>query len=249
MSRAFIVGRGEVGGRIGSALAQAGWGVAWVTRSAGWSDALDPGDPAPRIVAVREEDLASVLERFGDALAERLVLLQNGFLEAVHGELQALDRGLIYFTSKKEFFRVLCPSPFFGRSAEALATALSRGGIPAEALPDRAAFLREMILKGIWNVVVGLPLAVHGVDLATYLRDYRAELDALADESARAASAEYGVEVTGPDAVQKILDTTADLGWVTGGAKALPWRNAAIATFGRRHGIPTPINDRLLASE
>ena len=46
--------------------------------------------------------------------------------------------------------------------------------------------------------------------------------------------------------MRKILETTKELGWVRGGAKALAWRNGAIARFGRRHGIPTPVNDRLL---
>ena len=44
----------------------------------------------------------------------------------------------------------------------------------------------------------------------------------------------------------KILETTVDLGWVRGGTKALAWRNGALARFGRRHGVPTPVNDRLL---
>jgi ketopantoate reductase len=237
---------GEVGRRLAIALDMAGWTVCPVTRREGWRVAVERRDPSPRIVAVREEQLGAVLQRFPAEMRERLVLVQNGFLEPVHGELGPVTRGLIYFTAKGDFFRVLCPSLFHGRHAAALAEAISRVGLATELLEDRASFLEAMIVKGIWNAVVGLPLAVHGVDLAGYLTDRRDELEALADESARACAAEYGVQVLGETAVQKILDTTAELGWVRGGKKALDWRNGAIARFGRLHGVATPVNDRLL---
>jgi ketopantoate reductase len=243
---AFVVGMGEVGRRLAAALERAGWTVWPVGRSEGWEAATDTSNPAPRIVAVREEDLQSVLDRLPGSVRRRAVLVQNGFLEAVHGELEPVSRGLIYFTSKKEFYRELCPSPFHGPLATSIAEALGSGGVATELIDDRGTFLKAMIVKGIWNGVVGLPLAVHGVDLATYLLEHRGELEDLADEGARACGAQYGVEVSGAAAVAKLLETTADLGHVKGGAKALAWRNGAIALFGRRHGIPTPVNDRLL---
>jgi ketopantoate reductase len=103
-----------------------------------------------------------------------------------------------------------------------------------------------MIVKGLWNCVVGLPLAVHEVDLATYLDGHRPEMEALVDEGSRAAGAAYGVSLAGAVAVRKILETTVHLGWMRGGSKALDYRNGALARFGRRHGVPTPINDALL---
>lgn len=243
-----MIGMGEVGRRLAEALGTAGWEVVPVTRAAGWDRALDGTDSSPRIVAVREEALGGVLERVPAALVPPLVLVQNGFLEAVHDDLTTVTRGLIWFTSKGEFFRELCPSLFYGAHAADLVAALAAGGLSVEVLDDREAFLREMIVKGIWNCVVGLPLAVHDVDLATYLRDERDELVALVAESARAAGAQYRVTVDPKVTLDKILDTTTELGWVKGGAKALPWRNGAIAIFGRRHGVPTPVNDRLLGA-
>jgi hypothetical protein len=244
--RAFVIGMGEVGRRLAGALARADWTVQPVTRDRGWVEAADESDAAPRIVAVREHDLGAALEQLPRTLRPRVVLVQNGFLEEVHGPLGPVTRGLIYFTSKGEFFQVLCPSPFHGPLAPGLVPALEAGGIPCKELTERDAFLRAMIVKGIWNVVVGLPLAVHGVDLATYLDRHRDEMEALAGESARAGGAEYGVELSGTVPVRKILETTPALGWIKGGAKALEWRNLAIARFGRRHGIPTPVNDSLL---
>jgi ketopantoate reductase len=245
-ARAIVVGMGNVGRSLAAALSRAGWDVVPVTRDEGWPEAGDETDPAPRIVAVREEHLADVLARFAPALRPRLVLVQNGFLEAVHGDLGPVTRGLIYFTAKNEFYKALCKSPFHGALAAGLAAALEAGGIPSKVLAERDEFLRAMIVKGVWNAVVGLPLAVHAVDLATYLDAYRDEFEALVAESVAAAGAEYGVQVSAAVTERKILETTASLGWVKGGAKALGWRNGAIAQFGRRHGVPTPVNDRLL---
>ncbi len=241
-----LIGPGEVGGRIGVALESRGWRVNPVTRTRGWDRASDPGDPSPRLVAVREEDLSAVLERLGTDLRDRTVLVQNGFLEAVHGDLGAVTRGLIYFTSKGDFFEVLCASPFFGPYGEPLARALNEAGLTAEAIVDREEFLQAMIAKGIWNVVVGLPLAIHRLDLGTYLSSRRHEFHALVEESARAAGAAYRCDVDPDTVATKILETTETLSWVGGGTKALPWRNGAIARFGREHSIPTPINDGLL---
>lgn len=243
---AFVVGLGEVGRRLREALDAAGRDVLPVTRDAGWERCADPQERAARIVCVREEQLAGVLDRLSGVEPSYLVLVQNGFLEAVHGDLGPVTRGLIYFTSKGDFFRVLCASPFHGPLAHGLARALVEGGIEAEVASDDAAYRREMIVKGIWNAVIGLPLAVHQVDLATYLDAHAQELRELTDESAAAAGAAYGVEVSGAEARDKIRATTGDLGWVRGAAKALAWRNGAIAGFGRQHGVPTPVNDRLL---
>ncbi len=241
-----LIGPGEVGRRISSALERRAWHVQPVTRTHGWNRAVDRGDPSPRLVAVREEDLAEVLARLGTGLRDRTILVQNGFLEAVHGDLGEVTRGLIYFTSKGDFFEVLCDSPFFGPFAQPLVEALNGAELSAEIIVDRQEFLRAMIAKGIWNVVVGLPLAVHRLDLGAYLSSRSHEFRALVDESARAAGAAYECDVDSETVATKILETTERLGWVGGGTKALPWRNGAIARFGRLHSIPTPINDGLL---
>jgi hypothetical protein len=216
-----------------------------VTRDRGWEEALASGD-APCILAMREDDLPGALERFPEEERDRLILVQNGFLEAVLGPLEEVTRGLIWFTSKGDFYSVLLPSPFHGPHAGWICDALESGGVPATCITDREEYLREMILKGVWNCVVGLPLAVHETDLGTYLRSHQKEMEAVVAESTAAASAEYGLEVDPEDAVLRILQTTGDLGWVRGGAKALDWRNGAVARFGRRHGVPTGVTDDLL---
>ncbi len=244
----MVIGLGEVGRRFSAALESAGVAVTPVTRTDGWERATDATDPAPRLVCVREEDLGEVLARLPASTRPRTVLIQNGFLEVVHGDLGPVTRGVIYFTAKGEFFKTLAPSPFHGPLAEPIAGAIERGGIAARALPEQRTFLAAMISKGVWNCVVGLPLHVHQIDLATYLTQHRDELMALADECARAAAAEYGVAIDVTAGIEQLVATTRELGWLRGGAKALPWRNGAVAEMGRKHGIATPVTDRLLAA-
>ncbi|MEN6525344.1 MAG: hypothetical protein ABFD65_02515 [Candidatus Polarisedimenticolia bacterium] len=246
VAQALVIGVGEVGGRLLAAFDRAAFPARGVRRGDDLAALLAAHPRAARIAAVREEALAEVLASFAGEGRGRLALLQNGLLEVVHGDLGGATRGLVWFTSKGEFFRVLAPTLLRGPLAAPLADALRRGGIDAEEVPDRAAFTREMIVKGLWNCVVGLPLAVHGEDLAAYRRARRDEARAILDEGARAAGAFYGVRVDADEAERRLWRTTEELGWMRGGAKALAWRNGAVARCGRLAGVPTPVNDALL---
>jgi ketopantoate reductase len=246
--RIFLIGPGEVGRRLGGALQRSGWRVEAIGRGGDWSAAGDPTDPAPRLVAVREEDLGAVLARLTGPLRSRVVLVQNGFLEAVHGDLGAVSRGLVWFMSKGDVFHELTTSLFYGPLADELVPPLSEGGLDVARVEDGAPALREMILKGIWNCLVGLPLAVSGLELDAYRRERQAELMEMIREGCATTGAEYGVKVTPDEALACIDSTIGPIGWVKGGMKALAWRNGAIALFGRRHGISTPLTDSMLAS-
>ena len=116
-----------------------------------------------------------------------------------------------------------------------VAEALAHSGLAAELVRERRLFLEEMILKGLWNCVVGLPLAVHDVDLETYLRVHAEEARGLCDEGARAASAEYGARVDGERAFGRLLDTTRELGWV------MYFSFVTLTTLG--YGDITPVSD------
>ncbi|MEM7168127.1 MAG: hypothetical protein AAF581_21945 [Planctomycetota bacterium] len=247
---AFVIGPGEVGRRLGGALESQQWQVTTVRRNDGW-DAATAATDGPRLLCMREEDIVAAFGRFSAQQRSSTVLVQNGFLEAgiPATDLAGTTRGLIWFTSKGDFYLPLRTSVLFGPWANALAEAFNQAGVPFEVSADESAFLRDMIIKGFWNTVVGLPLAVHGVDLGTYLADFGDEIEQLAHESVTACAPEYGVEVAVSDALSTLHETTTELGWVkTSAAKALDWRNGAVAAFGRKHGVPTPVNDRLLAA-
>lgn len=246
LDRAIVVGMGEVGRRLESALEASGVSVDAVTRHEGWDVATDARIDAPRVLAMREHDLDDAFERFPIPLHSCLMLVQNGFLDVPLRGFGDAGRGLIWFTSKGDLFEVLQESLFFAGDASELAADLDAGGIPARALDSVDEFRVEMIVKGAWNCVVGLPLAVHDQPLGEYLDAHRDEWHAVVGETCEAAGPFYGVSVDTDAAIRRVEETTRKIRSVRGGAKALEFRNGAVARLGRKTGVATPVNDRLL---
>lgn len=246
IGKAHVIGMGEVGTRLAAALETAGTEVARVTRGHGWDAALED-DGAVRLVCVREEALPEVLDRLRPVPARRIVLVQNGWIRPLLDGLEDATRGLIWFTAKGDFFRVLRPSPFGGPLARALAERLSAGGIPASAVGN-AAFDREDAEKMGFNCVVGLPLAVHGESLGDYLAGRGPEAREVFDEAVSVSATVAGVEPD-PAAWSRFLELTEPLHWVrTSSAKALEYRNGAIVRLAERCGADAPANRRLLGA-
>jgi hypothetical protein len=245
VERALIIGMGEVGRRLDTALRSSGVETIPVTRNRGWDLAVTEPATTPRIVCTREEALPSVLERLGDVPSSSLVLVQNGWLRDLLDGRGDITRGLIWFTSKGDFFRPLRPSPFCGPLAGPLTLKLAKGGLPTEAV-SASSFAGLDADKMGFNCVVGLPLAVHGVTLEQYLQDHTAEAEAVFSEAVTACAAAADAPVD-PEWWPAFLDSAEPLGWVAvGSAKALAYRNGAVLALGRRHEVPTPVNERLL---
>jgi hypothetical protein len=246
VTRAFVIGMGEVGRRLASALAVAGVRAVPVTRTSGWEEALAERE-APLLVCVREEALADVVARVRGAAPERLVFVQNGWIRPMLAELPGCTRGLVWFTSKGEFFRVLRPSAFCGPLAGLLAGALGRGGVAAVALDEGAFALAEAEKMG-FNCVVGLPLAVHRLALAEYLERQRDEAQAVFGEAVSVTAGSLGADPS-PEWWTAFLNAVEPLGWVKAGtAKALEFRNGAVVHLARGLGLRAPVNERLLVA-
>jgi ketopantoate reductase len=244
LSRVYVIGVGEVGRRLSEALRAARIEVVHVTRDQGWDEAVS--DPSGvRLLCVREEALEGVLSRLDGVPSHLIVAVQNGWIRPLLEKREQLTRGLIWFTSKGDFFRQLRASPFCGPLAPALASALSAGGISAEAV-DQNLFAELDADKMGFNCVVGLPLAVHSVTLGSYLEDFRDEARILFEESTSACATELGVRVD-PRWWHRFTASCEALDWVrTGSAKALEFRNGAVARLAEVHGIPVPVTTRLL---
>jgi hypothetical protein len=245
VNRACIIGMGEVGRRIDAALRAAGVDTLPVTRNSGWNAALSEPDQTPRIVCTREEALPEVLDRLATVPAESLVLVQNGWLRDLLRERSGVTRGLIWFTSKGDFFRPLRPSPFSGPLANELTLKLSTGGLPTEAV-SAGSFAGLDADKMGFNCVVGLPLAVHRTPLGRYLSEHADEARAVFTEAVEVCAGAADTEPD-PDGWSAFLDSVEPLEWVaTSTAKALEYRNGAVVNLGRRLKRPTPVNARLL---
>ncbi len=246
LPRVHVIGMGEVGGRLAHALARAGIPHSPVTRSQGWDDAL-AADGDLRMVCVREEDLGAVLQRLAAVPPERIILVQNGWIRPLLQDRPRTTRGLIWFTSKGDFFRVLRPSPLTGTWASGLAEALTKGGIPSIAV-GRGHFAELEAEKMGFNCLVGLPLAVHDVTLGEYLDRYRSEAQQLFTESVTACALALGVHAQ-PGWWDAFVTSVEPLRWVRAStAKALAFRNQAVAELAAAHGLEVPATLRLLTA-
>ncbi len=244
--RAAVVGLGEVGRRLAAALTAAGVEIRPVGRESGWKGLEDP-TAGPVLVCVREEALGEVLPRLAGVDPARLAFVQNGWIRPLLEGVSGANRGLIWFTSKGEFFRELRPSLFGGPLAPALADALGRGGLAVAALDDTAFRAAEAEKMG-FNCVVGLPLAVHGLSLGEYLAHHGAEGEALFRESVAVCARALGVaaEPTWWDDFRRAVEP---LGWVRAtAAKALEYRSGAVARLARDFGVAVPVTARLLSA-
>lgn len=246
ISKALVIGMGEVGRRLARALRQAGVEIVPVTREAGW-EAAAASTPEPRLVCVGEAQLPPVLERLREVSPSALVFVQNGWVRDHLAGAGGATRGLIWFMSKGDFFRVLRASPFSGPLAAPLAAALEAGGIAAVAI-DEPAFRSAEAEKMGFNCLVGLPLAVHRVSLAEYLQRHHAEAEALFEEATTVTARALGVAPS-PAWWPEMLRLAEPLGWVRSAApKALEHRNAAVLALARQLGVAVPVTERLLAA-
>jgi ketopantoate reductase len=242
--RWYVIGMGEVGRRLADALKGSGFDVHTVTRASGWTQAvIDP--EGIRLITVREDNLAEVLDRFEGEGGERIVAFQNGWIRPLLRHHPGAGRGLIWFTAKGDYFRPLRASALCGAVAEPLAGALSAAGIPADAVsPDELAALEAE--KMGFNCVVGLPLAVHGLSLAEYLERESTEAEEVFREAVGATSAALGVTAD-PAWWPAFLRVVEPIGWVRPSvAKALEYRNAAVVRLAAEAGLDAKTNQRLL---
>ena len=245
LDHVYVIGMGEVGTRLAAALEEAGVEVRPVTRSRGWDDADDDPDGV-RLVCVREEALAEVLDRLDGIPSHLVVAVQNGWIRPLLDGWPEAGRGLIWFTSKGDFYRVLRPSPFCGPHSDLLASALNQGGIAAS-VAHGSEFDRLDADKMGFNCVVGLPLAVHGLSLGEYLERHPDEARRVFEEAVGVCSHAAGTHAP-TDAWDGFVRTVEPLHWVAPtSAKALDLRNGAVVRLAEEHGLDASTNARLLA--
>lgn len=242
--RVHVVGMGEVGRRLAGALHRAGIATQPVTRTQGWDEAREDRQGLC-LICVREEALAEVLDALSGVSSERLVLVQNGWIRPLLHDLPNVTRGLIWFTSKGEFFQILRPNTFSGPVADDISLALAAGGLPSEAVEPEDYDRLDADKMG-FNCLVGLPLAVHGLSLGDYLDAFPEEARAVFDEAVGLCSVAVGTEMD-PGGWDAFLESAQHLAWVrVAEAKALDFRNQAVVALGAEFGHPTPVNSELL---
>jgi len=246
-TRVFIIGMGEVGRRLAGALEAGGIEVVPVTRDSGWTLAASPAVIGLRLICVREEALAEVLERLREIPPWLLVATQNGWIRPLLADRSGLTRGLIWFRSKGELLQVLRPSPFCGPAAGKLASLLSHAGLAAEDVTEARLDLLDCD-KMAFNCVVGLPLAVRGITLGEYLTEHAREARTVFTEALLVCAEAVGC-TPGPHHWNRFVRSVEPLRDVTAtSAKALELRNGAVVRLSRELGHDASVNARLLAA-
>jgi len=147
------------------------------------------------------------------------------------------------------------PSPASADEIERLADACTRGGMPTQAVGDaRGAQWRKVIFNASTNPIGALTGLTHG--RVCERPDLRLLVSALVDEG-KAVAAAQGIEL---DADPEALIDHAAKPEVAYDHKAsmlqdveacrlteVDYLNGGIARFGREHGVPTPLNEAVVA--
>jgi 2-dehydropantoate 2-reductase len=223
------------------------------------------------IVATKAMHTASAIEAAAHAFAEGCVAsVQNGIgnEEAIAEHVGRVIRGTTFPAGRivapghvqwdvkgDTTFGPFEPSPAPMEEIERLADACTRGGMPAAAVPDaRGPQWRKVIFNAATNPVGALTGLTHG--RVCELSPLRRLVSGLVDEG-KAVTAAQGIEL---DADPEDLIDHAARPEVAYDHKAsmlqdvearrqteVDWLNGGIARFGAEYGVPTPLNEAILA--
>ncbi|MCR9160767.1 MAG: ketopantoate reductase family protein [Nannocystaceae bacterium] len=225
----IIIGAGRVGGALAARARDVGIEHTLVDRTNGW-DSIE-GSDAPIFVAVRNDDLASVLSKVPQSAHERLVFTQNGMLRpwlAEHG-LESATRGLLFFAVPSRG-APLDPggnSPFVGPHAAAVAQWLGRINVPASVVEPRSFAVTELE-KLLWNCCFGLLCEHTGESVGTIVDEHDDVFSPLVDELLERGmpAFELDLDAAARDAMKERLRAySRSIADYRGAVKEWKWRN------------------------
>lgn len=236
-------------GRVGQGLKLLDPQLRLLERGQNWA-ALDEPAGEAIFVAVRNDDLADLLERVPEHRFVDLVFTQNGMLRDF-----LADRGLAEATRGLLFFAVAArgdrpapggSSPFCGPRAEAVVDWLRDLGLPAEAV-DADSFAAVELEKLIWNCAFGLCCEALGLNVGEVVEQRREELRELVVELHRVGEQAMQVEVAFEPLFERLCAYSLSIRDYRGAVKEWPWRNGWFVRRAASLGIDTPRHQRLLA--
>jgi 2-dehydropantoate 2-reductase len=223
------------------------------------------------LVATKAMHTGAALEATAHAFRDGCVAsVQNGVgnEETIAGHVERVIRGTTFPAGKilapgvvqwdvqgDTTFGPFEPSPAPAAEIERLAEACTQGGMPSVAVPDaRGAQWRKVIFNASTNPVGALTGLTHG--RVCEQPPLRAFVSALVDEGKAVAAAQGIVLDADPEA---LIDHAAKPE-VAYGHKAsmlqdvearrqteVDYLNGGIVRFGRDHGVPTPLNEAVVA--
>ncbi len=149
-----IIGIGEMAGVFARGFLRAGYPIYPVTRDMDLQAlAEDIPNPSLVLVAVGEGDLQGVLKTLPKAWHPYVALLQNELLPQdwqQHGLDDATVISVWFEKKAGQDFKVIVPSPAFGKGAQLLAESLGSIGIPVAVLDNEQDLLFELVRKNLY---------------------------------------------------------------------------------------------------
>lgn len=225
----IIIGAGRVGGAIAQRAQEAGLEHTLVNRTQGWG-AIERTD-APIFIAVRNDDLAGVLDKVPASAHHRLVFTQNGMLRPWLAQRGLADctRGLLFFAvpSRGAALDPGGDSPFVGPQAPAVVEWMGKIQVPASS-PDATGFAVTELEKLLWNCCFGLLCEHTGASVGAVVDEHDALLTQLADELLHWGMPAFGLDLDAQaqDALKSRLRAySRSIPDYRGAVKEWPWRN------------------------
>lgn len=237
----IIIGAGRVGGALAARAAAAGVEHTLVDRTRGW-DTIEASE-APIFVAVRNDDLASVIAKIPESAHARLVFTQNGMLRPwldQHG-LESATRGLLFFAvpSRGAPLDPGGDSPFVGPQAATVTEWLGRVLVPA-AVVDPEQFAITELEKLLWNCCFGLLCEHTGKPVGAVVDQHDDMFCALVDELIAWGMPAFGLrlDTADRDAMKERLRAySRSIADYRGAVKEWPWRNGWFVQIAREPGL------------
>jgi ketopantoate reductase len=242
-------------GRIGTALAarhdeHGRQRFVLVDRKQGW-ERLDHSDQenGPVLLAVRNDDLAAVVDRVPKQRHGDLVFVQNGMLRP-----WLEDRGLAGATRGVLFMAVPTvgaaieaggESPFCGPQAQAVVEAFTAVGVPAKVV-DARTFAEIELEKLIWICAFGLFCQALDCDVGTVVEQHRPRLRLLVAELLAVGGPALGIELELDPLMDRLCQYSRSIPTYRGAVKEWAWRNGWFVSTARERKIRTPTHDMLL---
>ena len=238
-----IIGGGRVGTAIKLAAESAGVPVKLYSRKGSWvSLTLKTG---PILVAVRNDDLSSVLARVPSHRHRDLVFIQNGMYRnwLVENNLSYTTRGLLFLavSSRGEMAIPGGVSPFIGCHAETICETFNVMGLPAGVVTNEEFSLVEFE-KLLWNCIFCLLSEHLDVTVGALATDHTMTVRALYEELLLVGAVLFG-RISDRDALfDRLITYSNSISAYRGTMKEWEWRNGWFVAEAEKRGIATPLH-------
>lgn len=238
----ILIGKGRIGTALHAAFETVGIETVLIGREEG-DEHLGKASGEPIIVAVRNDDLESVIGRVPSHRRPDLVFIQNGMIGnfLMQHHVGIVTRGLLYF-AVREVGGPIEPGDsqwFTGPHGPRLVRHFEQIGLAAQTV-DPMQFRLYELEKCMWLAVNGVLCERHGCDVAEVAKAHIDDVQALVAELATVGRAALGVDVPVGYLVDRITKYSLSIPGYCASVKEFPWRNGWFDSQGKTYGVLTP---------